>query len=274
MGGVAAVRRGVAGLCAAGGGGGYTAAFNPSGGLHHARADRAAGFCTVNDCALVAHWLLDRGATRIAYVDIDAHHGDGVQALFYEDPRVLTLSIHETPETLYPRVTGFAEEIGAGEAGASTRTCRWRAAAAMTSATAFEAAFLPLLHAFDPEYILLQVGADGHFMDRLAHLALTSRGWLGLVERVLALGKPVIALGGGGYHLPTVARLWTLLFGALSGQAFPDTLPLPYATDWAVPGLRDRKPPASLAAGEDVIQRQAARSVETVQRLVFPIHGL
>ena len=196
----------------------YDAAFNTSGGLHHARPDRAAGFCTVADIPLVACFLLDRGVKRVAVVDIDAHHGDGTQAFFYDDPRVLTLSVHESPETLYPRKSGFAGEIGAGPgrgfnlnlplaAGTGDADCR----------TAFEAAFLPRLTAFDPEIVILQVGADAHWSDPLAHLCLTSRGWLGLAEAVIGLGRPTIALGGGGYHLESVARLWSLLYGALAG---------------------------------------------------------
>ncbi len=198
--------------------GGYDAAFNTSGGLHHARPDRAAGFCTVADVPLVVCFLLDRGVKRVAVVDIDAHHGDGTQAFFYDDPRVLTLSVHETPETLYPRKSGFAGEAGTGPGlgfnvnlpllpGTGDADCR----------AVFDAAILPRLTAFDPEIVILQVGADAHFSDPLAHLCLTSRGWLGLAEAVLALGHPTIALGGGGYHLESVARLWALLYGALAG---------------------------------------------------------
>ena len=198
--------------------GGYDAAFNTSGGLHHARPDRAAGFCTVADIPLVACFLLDRGVKRVAVVDIDAHHGDGTQAFFYDDPRVLTLSVHESPETLYPRKSGFAGEVGVGPgrgfnlnlplaAGTGDAECR----------EAFDAAFLPKMAAFDPEIVILQVGADAHKSDPLAHLCLTSRGWLGLAEAVITPGRPVIALGGGGYHLESVARLWSLLYGALAG---------------------------------------------------------
>lgn len=201
--------------------GGYDAAFNTSGGLHHARPDRAAGFCTVADIPLVACYLLDRGVKRVAVVDIDAHHGDGTQAFFYDDPRVLTLSVHETPETLYPRRSGFADEAGVGpglgftvnlplQPGTGDAECR----------TAFDAVILPRLRAFDPEIIILQVGADAHFSDPLAHLCLTSRGWLELAQSVIAQGRPTIALGGGGYHLESVARLWALLYGALAGLEF------------------------------------------------------
>ena len=269
---------------------GYAAAFNTSGGLHHARRDRAAGFCTVNDCALVAQYLLDAGAKRVAYVDIDAHHGDGTQALFYDDPRVLTLSIHETPETLFPRVTGFADEVGEGAGvGYNANLPLAPGSGDAVAAGAFGAAFLPLLRAFDPDYIVLQVGADPHFQDPLAHLCLTTRGWLGLAQSVLALGKPVVALGGGGYNLKTVARLWTSLYGALSGQAFPQAVPSAYAEEWGITALHDTAGPSAeeeRLVFDQVYRRRHAdsavtdarayvrRGVEMIRERVFPVHGL
>ena len=269
---------------------GYTAALNTSGGLHHAQRGRAAGFCTVNDCALAAHYLLDHGATRVAYVDIDAHHGDGTQALFYDDPRVLTLSIHETPETLFPRVTGYADEFGEGDGfGYNANLPMAPGSDDAVYAEVFEAAFLPLLRAFDPDYIILQVGADAHFQDPLAHLCLTTQGWLSLAQSVIALGKPIIALGGGGYNVRTVARLWTLLYGALSGQTFADDVPTAYAEEWDIARLHDRTGPNAAEAAlvfEQVYRRRygdigifdarayARQSVETIQERVFPVHGL
>jgi len=269
--------------------GGYDAAFNTSGGLHHAQRDRAAGFCTVNDCALVAHYLLERGAARVAYVDIDAHHGDGTQALFYDDPRVLTLSIHETPETLFPRVTGFADEVGEGAGfGYNANLPLAPGSGDAVASEAFEAVFLPLLRAFDPDYIILQVGADAHFQDPLAHLCLTTRGWLGLAQSVLALGKPVVALGGGGYNLKTVARLWTLLYGALSGQVFPQAVPPAYADEWGVTHMHDTAGPSAEEAAlvfDQVYRRRhadsavtdarayARRGVETIRERVSPVQG-
>ncbi len=256
---------------------GFDAALNVSGGLHHARRERAAGFCTVADVALVACYLLDQGAKRVACVDIDAHHGDGTQAFFYDDPRVLTLSVHETPETLYPRVSGFAEEIGEGAGlGFNANLPLAPGSGDAVYAEAFGTAFLPLLTAFDPEYILLQVGADAHFADPLTHLGLTSRGWLSLAQSVIALGKPVIALGGGGYNLDTVSRLWTLLYGTLSRQTFPDSL-----HDATASSDADRD-----AVFQEIyvkrrgttrgvsIEDYARRSVEAVRRSVFPVHGL
>ena len=270
--------------------GGYDAAFNMSGGLHHAQRDRAAGFCTVNDCALVAHYLLDGGAERVAYVDIDAHHGDGTQALFYGDPRVLTLSIHETPETLFPRVTGYADEIGEGAGlGYSANLPLAPGSGDAIASEAFGAVFLPLLRAFDPDYIILQVGADAHFQDPLAHLCLTTRGWLGLAQSVLALGKPTVALGGGGYNLKTVARLWTLLYGALSGQTFPQAVPEAYAEEWGITALHDTSGPSAEEAAvvfDQIYRRRrpdsavtdarayARQGMEMIRERVFPMHGL
>ncbi len=256
---------------------GFDAAFNVSGGLHHAQRDRAAGFCTVADVALVAYYLLDSGAKRVACVDIDAHHGDGTQAFFYNDPRVLTLSVHETPETLYPRVTGYAEESGAGAGvGFNANLPLAPGSGDAVYAQAFGAAFLPLLTAFDPEYILLQVGADAHFADPLTHLGLTSRGWLSLAQSVIALGKPVIALGGGGYNLDTVARLWTLLYGVLSEQAFPDSMhdtsgPSDAECDAVFREIYvKRRGTTRGVSTEDY----ACRSIEIVRQQVFPVHGL
>jgi acetoin utilization protein AcuC len=257
--------------------GGFDAAFNTSGGLHHARQGRAAGFCTVADCALVAYSLLDQGASRIAYVDIDAHHGDGTQAFFYDDPRVLTLSIHETPETLYPRVSGFAEESGEGAGlGFNANLPLAPGSGDSVYAEAFQAAFLPILEVFDPEYVILQVGADAHFADPLTHLGLTSRGWLGLAQSVIALGKPVIALGGGGYNLGTVVRLWTLLYGALSRQALSADLhdaggPSEAERDEIFQQIYVKR--RGIARGIS-IDDYARRSVEIVQDSVFPAHGL
>jgi acetoin utilization protein AcuC len=269
---------------------GYSAAFNTSGGLHHAQRDRAAGFCTINDCALVARYLLGQGAARVAYIDIDAHHGDGTQALFYDDPRVLTLSIHETPETLYPRVTGFADEFGTGDGfGYNINLPMAPGSGDAVYTEAFETVVLPLLRAFDPDYILLQVGADAHYQDPLAHLCMTAHGWLSLVQSVVALGKPIVALGGGGYNLTTVARLWTSLYGILSRQEFSDMVPAAYSAEWNITTLSDQAAPSAeeQALVFDQVYRHryphsdctngwayALLGITAIQKNIFPIHGL
>jgi len=203
---------------------------------------------------------------------------------------VLTLSVHETPETLFPRATGFADEVGEGAGiGYNANLPLAPGSNDAVAAEAFGAAFLPLLRAFDPDYIILQVGADAHFQDPLAHLCLTTRGWLGLAQSVLALGKPVVALGGGGYNLGTVARQWTLLYGALSGQAFPQAVSQAYAEEWGITALHDTTGPSAEEAAlvfDQVYRRRhadaavtdaqvyARQAVETIRERVFPTHGL
>jgi acetoin utilization protein AcuC len=242
-------------------------AFNPSGGLHHAFRSRAAGFCTFNDCAIAAYPFLDAGK-KVAYLDIvDAHHGDGVQALFYDDPGVLTISFHETGRTLFPG-TGFPEEIGEGEGkGYSINV----PLAPFSTDEHYQAAYHevaePALAAFDPDFIILQVGADAHWEDPLAHLALTSQGWLSLAEKVIARDKPLIALGGGGYNQKTVARLWTLLQAALAGVSLPDTTPSSYASEWGITHLHDLEKPVISEADREQAWRYLAAGIEKLRKL-------
>lgn len=242
-------------------------AFNPSGGLHHAFRSRAAGFCVFNDCAIAAHTFLNAGK-KVAYLDIvDAHAGDGVQSLFYSDPRVLTISFHETGRTLFPG-TGFPEEIGEGEGrGYSINVPLAPYSTDEHYQAAFHEVAEPALAAFDPDFIILQVGADAHWQDPLAHLLLTSRGWLSLVQQVIALDKPLIALGGGGYNQKTVARLWTLLQAALAGVDLPDETPQSYAAKWAISHLHDTDKPAIAEADRGLAWNYLADSIEKLRRL-------
>lgn len=175
-------------------------AVNFSGGLHHAMPGAASGFCVYNDAALAIARLLELGAERIVYVDVDVHHGDGVQAAFWEDPRVLTISLHEHPRTLFPQ-TGWPEETGADGAGEGTAVN-----VALPAGTG-DAGWLRALHAvvpellaeFRPQVLVTQHGADTHFEDPLAHLAvsLTRSGCAGRLPRVGARVRRR-AVGGPG----------------------------------------------------------------------------
>lgn len=242
-------------------------AFNPSGGLHHAFRSRAAGFCTFNDCAVAAHTFLKTGK-KVAYLDIvDAHAGDGVQSLFYSDPRVLTISFHETGRTLFPG-TGFPEEIGEGEGkGYSINV----PLAPYSTDDHYQAAFHevaePALAAFDPDFIILQVGADAHWEDPLAHLMLTSYGWLSLVQKVIALDKPLIGLGGGGYNQKTVARLWTLLQASLAGIELSNETPDAYAAEWGIRHLHDQDKPAIAEADREQAWHYLTDGIQKLRRL-------
>lgn len=196
-------------------------AFNMGGGLHHARRGQASGFCVFNDCAVACSILRDR-FSRVAYVDIDLHHGDGVQWLFYDDPTVLTYSVHESGRYLYPG-TGFVDETGIDHSAVNvpldpmTTGDTWLWAIKET---------LPrVLDRFEPEAIVLQLGCDAHFLDPLGHLQVSVQEWLAAVELVRSFGLPTVALGGGGYEQTNVPRMWTGAVLTLLGREVPELQP-------------------------------------------------
>ena len=199
------------------------AAFNGSGGLHHAMRDRASGFCIYNDPAIVCALLMDRGL-RVAYVDIDAHHGDGVQAAFYDTDGVLTISLHETGRTLFPG-TGFADERGTGTgAGYSVNVALPPGTDDEAYVRSFDAVVLPLVERYRPNVLVTQQGIDSHFTDPLTHLQLSTRAREHCVRAFAALPYPWIAMGGGGYSLDAVRRVWSMEFLIMLGAAVPDEL--------------------------------------------------
>jgi acetoin utilization protein AcuC len=253
--------------------GGGQVAFNISGGLHHAHYAKAAGFCVLNDCACAARRLRQKFA-RVAYVDIDVHHGDGVQELFYDDPSVLTISLHESGHTLFPG-TGFVNEIGEGDGvGYSVNVPHAPYVTDDVWIQAWREAALPILEAFDPEAIVLQMGTDPHVLDPLAHACLTAQGWLTAVKDVQALDKPIVAIGGGGYNLTTVPRMWTAAVAALAGADVPDETPESYRWKRDIPTLTDHAEIELDARTRETAQRFADKTVADIQRVLFPIHGL
>ena len=198
-------------------------AVSIAGGLHHAMRRAASGFCVYNDPAIAIRWLLAAGVERVAYVDIDVHHGDGVQAAFYDDPRVLTISLHEHPATLFPG-TGLPTETGTGDGDgyavnvalpAGTGDAAWL--------RAFDAVVPPLLRAFKPTVLVSQHGCDSHQLDPLAHLELSvdaqrlAQVMLHDLAHELCDGR-WLATGGGGYALvQVVPRTWTHLLAVAAG---------------------------------------------------------
>ncbi len=200
--------------------------YNPAGGTHHGRPGRASGYCYFNDPALAILRLLDGGLARVLYLDVDAHHGDGVQAAFAEDPRVLTVSLHEAGR--WPMVRGAA----AGPGSASDRA--GGAARNLPVPPGFhddEMAFLldeaivPLAEAFAPEAVVLQAGADALGDDPQSRLALSNRALWRVVAAVRSLAPRLLVLGGGGYNPWSVARCWTGIWGLLNGRHAPDGPP-------------------------------------------------
>jgi acetoin utilization protein AcuC len=195
-----------------------------SGGLHHAMTSRASGFCIYNDPAVAIAWLLGQGYERVAYVDIDVHHGDGVQAIFWDDPRVLTISLHESGRTLFPG-TGFADEVGGPSARGSALNVPFPPGVVDASwHEAFDAAVPEALRRFAPEFIVSQHGCDTHALDPLANLLLTVDGQRDAHAKVHDLAHELcdgrwLATGGGGYELvQVVPRSWTHLLAVATGE--------------------------------------------------------
>ena len=256
-------------------GGEARVAFNMAGGLHHALPDRASGFCYLNDPVIAIQWLLSQGK-RVAYVDVDAHHADGVQWAFYRDPRVLTLSFHETGEALFPG-SGHLEELGEGDGfGFSVNVPLPPGTGDEGFLRAFEGVAPPLLEGFRPDVLVTQLGVDTLGSDPLAHLELTNRGFCRVVAFFRETGLPWVALGGGGYDVTSVARAWCLALGVMLGVALPDSLPpearlLLRPHGYEAPWLRD--PPPRRRERKAVLEA-VDLAVAFVRERVFPVHGV
>lgn len=264
-------------------------AVNIAGGLHHAMPARASGFCVYNDPAIAIADLLAAGAERVAYVDIDVHHGDGVQQIFYDDPRVLTISLHESPISLFPG-TGFPEETGgAGAEGSAVNVALPPGTGDQGWLQAFHAVAPSVLRAFRPQILFTQCGADSHRLDPLANLRLTVDGQRAahIALRDLAIelcdGRWV-ATGGGGYALvEAVPRAWTHLLATLTGDPLNPMTPIP--PDWMALALARR--PGALVPQRMTDDGFVAytpwepggttpldRAILATRKAVFPLHGL
>lgn len=251
------------------------AAFNIAGGLHHAMPRRASGFCYINDPAVAIHDLLKKGK-RVAYIDIDAHHGDGVQHAFYDTDKVLTISLHESGEFLFPG-TGFVGETGEGEGkGYSVNLPFYPGTGDSVFCWGFEQVVPPLIGAYKPDVLVAQLGVDTMATDPLAHLMLTTEGFCRMVERIRSFGIPWVALGGGGYNISNVARAWTLAFSVMCGIELPDEVPEPCLSALRRYGfegstLRDKEKDL----GDEVtIRKWAEEKVRFIQEKVFPLYDI
>lgn len=263
-------------------GGGAAHAFSPAGGLHHAMPGHASGFCIYNDPAVAIAWMLEQGAQRVAYVDVDVHHGDGVQEVFADEPRVLTISVHESGRYLFPG-TGFAHEVGEGAARGSIANLPLPPSTTDDLyLPAFDAVVPALLRSFDPEVLVTQLGCDTHYTDPLAHLGLTTRAYIELAGRLHDLAHTVaggrwLATGGGGYQWATVVPLaWCGYLAEMVGSKLPERLPDAYLAE-----ARERfgvildprtadEVVALRSEHRDRVERQISIALETVRML----HGL
>jgi acetoin utilization protein AcuC len=249
-------------------------AFNPAGGLHHAMPSRASGFCHVNDAALAIHRLAAAGR-RVAYVDIDAHHGDGVQEAFYRRADVLTISVHQSGQTIFPG-TGFVGEIGR-EAGTgySINVPLLPGAADDLYARAFDEAILPALDLFEPDVIVTQLGADAILGDLVANLRMSLRQFERAVEGFRGLNRPWLALGGGGYDVGNVVRAWTLAWSVIADRSpLPDELPPEWTTTAGTHGIFVSSLRGSIMqtpSTPDHIHHDFDRTIAELRERVFPI---
>ncbi|MEW6444344.1 MAG: acetoin utilization protein AcuC [bacterium] len=219
-------------------------AFNIAGGLHHAAASRASGFCYVNDPVLAIRYFLDRGQ-RVLYVDVDAHHGDGVQWAFYADPRVLTVSFHQDGRTLFPG-TGAVTEKGRGEGlGYSVNVPMLPGSDDEVFWQGFSTVLPRLMESFKPDVVVSQLGVDTFVSDPLANLELTTNGFSRVISYLKQGAPRWVALGGGGYDVANVARAWTLAWALMNGVDLPDELPeamRPVLTRYGASGGKLRDP--------------------------------
>jgi acetoin utilization protein AcuC len=265
-------------------------AVNFTGGLHHAMPGSASGFCVYNDAALAVARLLELGAERVAYVDVDVHHGDGVERAFWDDPRVLTISLHEHPRTLFPQ-TGWSEETGGPSAEGSAVNLPLPAGTGDAGwLRAFHAVVPQLLAAFRPQVLVSQHGADTHLDDPLAHLAVSLDAQRAVASALSGLadehaGGRWLALGGGGYAVADVVpRTWTHLVAIAAGHPIAPETAVP--EEWRAEVLRRTRQQGPLRmtdgmpaewkdfdSGYDPADR-LDQAVLATRRAVFPHHGL
>lgn len=240
--------------------------FSLAGGLHHGGPDFVSGFCVFNDAAVAIQWLVDHGF-RVAYVDIDVHHGDGVQAAFYESDRVLTISFHQDGRTLFPG-TGFVDEAGrANGAGYSINVPLPPFTDDAAYLWAFEEIVPASLDQFQADIVVTQLGVDTHYRDPLAQMMLSTSAHEALYKLLDQYSPRWLALGGGGYAVDVVPRSWALAFARMSGARLPDELPPDYREQFGGQWLRDREVAEIDGSTRERVMSQVKDIVEQVKKI-------
>ena len=253
---------------------GFAAAFNPLGGWHHAQRSRASGFSYLNDAAVAINYLVARGK-RVVYLDIDAHHGDGVQNAFYDTDRVLTISLHESGVYFFPG-TGFESETGAGP---GKGYCVNLPLLAHTDDALFMKAFdevaFPLIAAYDPDVLVTQLGADTFRTDPLTRLEVTTHAYAYILKKLRALQIPWVAVGGGGYDMMNVARAWTIAWAVMNDRELSPRLPQSFVELSSGLGYPHRMLLDAMHWAQEDDRNQALDAVEKsiaqVRATVFPV---
>jgi acetoin utilization protein AcuC len=239
--------------------------------------NRASGFCYLNDPAIGIAKMVNDGL-RVLYLDIDVHHGDGVEAVFYNTNRVLTISLHQHGYTLFPG-TGFLADIGKGSGqgyavnlplapGTDDELYLW----------AFNEIVPPIVHAYDPDVLVTQLGVDTLSIDPLASLSLSLDGFSSIIHEIKSWNRRWVALGGGGYHVMNVARAWAKTWATIKGVDIPDDLPDAFVKKYkgwqgidlnlSTPLLQDRGPVS------DNIRQAAHLGVTKIKETIFPLLGI
>lgn len=256
--------------------GAASVAFNPSGGFHHAHPGQASGFCYINDVVL-GLMTLANGGKRVLFLDVDVHHSDGVQEAFYSRNDVMTVSLHQDGRTLFPG-TGYPGDIGEGDGkGYSVNVPLPGGTYDGAYMKVITEVVLPLIEAYGPDVIALEVGADALASDPLAQLCLTNNVYADIIARLLAFDKPILAVGGGGYDVDNTVRAWTLCWAALCGNDNPHEHlgmggVMMESTEWQG-GLRDRDQIIE-AAQRQTADAVIASVIGEVKSNVFGYHGL
>jgi acetoin utilization protein AcuC len=265
-------------------------AVHLAGGLHHAMPGRAAGFCIYNDVAVAIEYLLAQGAERVAYVDVDVHHGDGVEAAFWDDPRVLTISLHESGATQFPG-TGWPHDVGGPSGGCCAVNCALPAGLGDAGwLRAFDAIVPDLLRSFRPTVLVTQMGCDTHVTDPLGHFSVTLDGQAAMYERLHDLAHEVsegrwVTTGGGGYAIvDVVPRSWTRLVAEVTGVDIATGTPVPAAWREHAMALTGIEAPWTMGEGTWPQADPWSRGVDAddpidaailaTRHAVFPSHGL
>ncbi|HLO24817.1 MAG TPA: acetoin utilization protein AcuC [Geobacteraceae bacterium] len=253
---------------------GYDIAFNLAGGWHHAHRGKASGFSYLNDAVIAINKLLDKGK-RVVYLDIDAHHGDGVQEAFYDTDRVLTISLHESGVYFFPG-TGFESETGTGKgAGFSVNVPLLAHTDDALFMKAFDEVAFPLIAAFDPDVLFTQLGADTFRTDPLTRLEITTHSYSYIMRKLKALRIPWVAVGGGGYDIVNVARAWTIAWAVMNGVDLPPRLPRPFVDRIKGLGFQHKMLLDAMHwAAEDDRNRAldaVEKSIRAIRKTVFPV---
>jgi acetoin utilization protein AcuC len=252
-------------------------AFNPVGGFHHAAPAHAEGFCYVNDVGVAITHLLKDGL-RVAFVDIDAHHCNGVQDAFYRDDRALVISLHENGRDLYPW-SGFESEIGEGKGrGYNVNVPLPKETDDEAFVRAFEEIVPPLLEAYAPDIVIAELGADTHISDPLTHLSLTNLGYCRVVERLAERVPRLLALGGGGYDVYKTTRSWTLAWAILNHLEPRDEYVgviggMMFGPEAEAGDLYD-KTVYTTGVVKERINQEIDRVLSYIKQTVFPIHKI